>query len=216
MNDKIGELLKRFIPLDRTNLNETPMRYMDHSSRYAGEPSADWDAWGAVPLSNPDQVYISPDQSYEEWLRTLAHEGTHSKLLIANGKKAIPELTQELRDNVDYLLESNPEFLKTYLAHESEVRPYRDIPRKELNDRLMESEIPAYLQSIEARMPKGQTIEKSKWAKDLFLTEDSIDKYLSKVIPEGYLRNNQSNTFKPLDDKRSIREKVRDWLNKMK
>jgi hypothetical protein len=64
-------------------------------------------------------------------------------------------------------------------------------------------------------MPKGQTIEKSKWAKDLFPTEDSIDKYLSKVLPEGYLRNNQSNTFKPLDDNRSLREKVRDWMNRM-
>ena len=216
MKDKIGELLKKFVPADGTNLGESPMRYMDHSSRYAGEPPASWNAWGGVDSALPHLVNISSDQSYEEWLKTLAHEGTHSKLTIANGKKAIPELTQELRDNVDYLLESDPEFLREYMSHASEVRPYKDIPKEELDERLMERELPAYLQSIEARMPKGQTIEKSKWAKDLFPSEDSIDKYLSKVLPEGYLRNNQSNTFKPLDDKRSIREKARDWLNKMK
>lgn len=201
MDNKVGELLKRFVPVNGTNLSETPMRYMDHTSRYAGEPDPKDNAWGTVRRSDPTNVRISSDQPYEEWLRNMAHEGAHSKLLVANNKRRLPEIDPELRDNIRYLLETDPKFLKEYLSHESEFRPFDKIPMDELDDRLGSEEIPAYLQAIEAMLPKGQMLEKSGYAKDLFHSDEQVDRYLRAVHPEGFINNRSADSFRPVKPK---------------
>jgi len=196
MADDIGELLYKLANQapENTNLRETPMRYMDQSSRYAGTPPAEWDAWGGVDPDLANLVYI--DKSDNDWMKTLAHEGSHSKQLIANKRKALPELSQDLIDNIAVMLETNPKFLREYLGHSSDQREFKDI--NNLKELLSREEVTARLKAIEAMSPKGQMLEKSPYASDLFHGEDDIENYLSATIPEGYLRNNQSKTFRKI------------------
>jgi hypothetical protein len=194
MNDDIGERLSTLLGQTpaNTNLRNTPNRYLDNASKFAGAPPNEWDAWGGVDPELPNLVYI--DKSDPDWPKTMAHEGTHSKQILAGKKQALPELSDDFVDNISQLLEADPEFLRQFLGHRSDKRKYKDI--NNLDELTSRPEIIARLQAMEAMGPKGQMLEKSKFGKEIFPSEVLIDNYLSATIPEGYIRNNQSNTFR--------------------
>jgi hypothetical protein len=112
-------------------------------------------------------------------------------------------------------MEVDPTFLKEYGGHESTHKPYEQLTAQDLEEMLLADEVKARLQAIEARSPKGTMFENSKYGKELFNSEKQIREYLDAVIPEGYIRNDTS-SFKPLKEKRSPRETIRRWLNRMK
>lgn len=197
-----------------TNLRNAPMRYMDHASFLAGTPleygekyhsrepnydKSEYDAWGLVDKKRPKEVYLSEwDFSNPENLKTLAHEGTHSKQVIARNKTGLKEISPDLMDSIKYLMESNPKFLREYLGHDSDTRSFKDITDKSMEELLSSDEVMSRLQAIEAMSPKGQMLEKSKYANDLFGSEQSVDDYLAATNPEGYIRANQSRTFREI------------------
>ena len=196
-----------------TNLRNSPMRYMDHSSFLAGTPleygekyrshepkykRSNYDAWGLVDPDRPEEVYLAEwDLKNPENLKTLAHEGNHSKQVIARKNKHLPDLSHNIIDSVKYLMESNPQFLRDYLGHDSDKRQFQDIDVESMKELLSQDEIGSRLQAIEAMSPKGQMIEKSRYANDLFGSGEEVDKYLRAMVPEGFINSRSADSFRP-------------------
>lgn len=170
-----------------TNLYETPLRYSSPASVYAGTPASQGEtgALGAVFLDSPNEVYLKDD-----WIanprsaNVLAHEGTHSKL-IGKGRRKAPEAIKPILLD---MLRRDPEFLHKYTGFKVPI----DRMSPENRDYMLDDdEILARLNAIESQMPKGSTLEKSKYGKELFKTPEVMDEYLNTIIPEGYIRENK-------------------------
>ena len=176
-----------------TNLYETPLRYSDPSSVYAGAPAqiGEPDALGAVPVKAPLEVYLKDD-----WIgsprnaKVMAHEGTHSKLISAGRRKA-PEA---IKPTLLQMLRSDPEFLQKYTGFKV---PYDNMSYEDQQYMLSDDEILARLGAMEAMQPRGTTLEKSKYGKELFKSPGSMDEYLTTAIPEGYIRQDKPFTETP-------------------
>lgn len=185
---RIAEMAREATPT--TNLYETPLRYSSPTSVYAGTPASSGDlqardALGAVFTDVPDEVYLKDD-----WIANprsagvMAHEGTHSKM-IGKNKRIAPEA---IKPHIIDLMRNDPEFLEKYTGFKV---PYDRMYPKDQEYMLNNDEILARLNSMEAMMPKGSTIEKSKYGKELFKEPGSLDQYLGAIIPEGYLREDK-------------------------
>lgn len=201
-----------------TNLNVNPARYSDEKSLYTGYSPVEPGVLGETILDDPRMVNLRyTDFGTNRGAdRTLAHEGTHSKLMLNEIRKNIdkpPSLNAKFRGNIYDLLETDPEFFKEYFGSS---KNFKDVDPEYMRYALDSDEVLARLNAIEGMMPAGSTIEKSKYGKVLFGdNNEHLDMYLNAVIPEGYIRDNTS-SFVPLEDQRSLREKVRDWLNRIK
>ena len=121
---EVGKRLRDFVYNDDTNLGDNPYRYLHRSAIYAGQPPKSLDAWGGVDPELPHLVYIDKEQPYDEFLKTLSHEGFHSKDEILGHLKDLP---LSFKDNIDFILATNPEFLREYLGHKSDTRRYEDL-----------------------------------------------------------------------------------------
>lgn len=212
---RIAEMAREADP--STNLYETPLRYSDPHSVYAGTPASRGEetALGGVWPSDPANVYLKND-----WIAdpraagTLAHEGTHSKLLLAGKDRTLPTT---LRTRVTQALKDDPAFWEAYTGQKRMI-PLENLSKEDRDYILSDDEMAARIASIESRQPKGQLIEKGPYAKTLFGdNEEEINSYLNKAIPEGYLRNSRG--FTPIENRtrvtnKSLFEALRDYLKR--
>jgi len=214
---KMLELAKLTRP--GTNFYENPNRFADIASLYTGNRPYDPKNEGVLGETHLDDPRMI-DLKYTDFNtnrgadRTASHEGTHSKLLLNEKRKGLkpPNLPKEMRGNIYDMLANNPDFLAEYLA-----KPYEfsQIDPDYIRDQLDSDEVLARLNAIEGLMPAGQTIEKSKFGKQIFGEDNEyLDAYLTALIPEGYIREDKP--FTPSPDERSLREKLRGWLNRTK
>ena len=188
---RIAEMAREADPT--TNLFETPLRYSDQQSVYAGTPAdiGEDGALGAVPVKAPLEVYLKDD-----WVgsprnaKVMAHEGTHSKL-ISKGRRKAPE---SIKPTLLQMLRSDPEFLQKYTGFKV---PYDNMSYEDQQYMLSDDEILARLGAMEAMQPRGTTLEKSKYGKELFKSPGSMDEYLTTTIPEGYIRQDKPFTRTP-------------------
>lgn len=201
-----------------TNLAENPRRYSDPASQYSG-PVPDRRGKGLVYDDKPLEVYLSDiNLANRSAAKTLAHEGTHSKLLSNTQRKALKEgyLPTKLRENILELMSSNPEFLQDYVG-DTKGAGYNDLSYDGLSYLTSDDEITARLNAMEALSPKGSTLEKSKYGKQLFGKDNEfLDQYLTAVIPEGYIRNNKP--FKQIPNQSQVVAKpilnsIADWIS---
>ena len=188
---RLAEMAREADP--STNLFETPLRYSSPTSVYAGTPESIGiqDAAGAVLEKRPSEVYLQSD-----WIadpraaNVLAHEGTHSKMLSKGIRKAPESIKPALME----LLKNDPEFFAQYTGFKA---PYSKVKPEDMAYFLSDDEILARLSAIDAGLPKGTTLEKSRYGPSLFKARDSLDDYLRTIIPEGYLSTRSTRSFRP-------------------
>lgn len=202
------DLAKRTKP--GTNLRENARRYLDPRAFRISKALPEG-VLGETELLDPRMVALA-NGSFGSDInadRTLAHEGTHSKLLLdelrRKDKKA-PSLPRELRERI-YDLLSKPEFFKEYTGRENLTSS--DVSPEYMNYVMDSDEVLARLQAMEAISPKGSTIEKSRFGKQIFGEDmQDLDAYLQEAIPEGYLR--QDKPFREMSaDDQGLRQRVR-------
>jgi hypothetical protein len=188
---RIAEMAREADPT--TNLFETPLRYSNPRSVYAGKPAdvGEPDALGSVPIKAPLEVYLKDD-----WVQdpsnagVMAHEGTHSKMISAGRRKAPESIKPTLLE----MLRKDPEFLQKYTGFKV---PYDRMSYEDQQYILNDDEILARLGSMEAMQSKGTTLEKSRYGKQLFKSPGSMDEYLIAAVPEGYIRKDKPFTETP-------------------
>ena len=175
-----------------TNLRENPNRYIDPKAfRIFNQlPSG---VLGETNIEDPRMVTLANGNFGVERGadRTLAHEGTHSKLMLdelRRGDKKPPSLPRSVRERVLDLLE-DPEFFNEYAGQKLTLS---DASPDYVNYIMDSDEVLARLQAMEAIGPKGSTIEKSRFGKQLFGDDmEQLDPYLTEAIPEGYIRQDK-------------------------
>lgn len=210
---RVAEMAREADP--NTNLYETPIRYSDPRSVYAGSPEikGEMQALGGVWPKEPTKVYLKND-----WIGdpkaagTLAHEGTHSKLLLAGKNRT---LDPNLKARVKKALADNPTFWEAYTGQKRMI-PLENLSPEDRDYLLSDDEMAARIASMESRQPKGQMIEKGPYSKTLFGEHgEGINDYLNVAIPEGYMRNDRG--FTPIKNQtrvtnKSLLESIKDYL----
>ena len=182
-----------------TNLHENPRRYSDNSSWYTGRPA--YKARGETHLDDPRLVDLTNTDFLDKIAaNTLAHEGTHSKLLLNEKRKGLSpvKLSSDFRGKILDLLAADPEFLKAYTNYDNPPS-MSEIDPEYVNYMMGSDEVFGRLNAMEAMMPAGTSIENSKYGKQLFGEDNEyLDEYLTKLLPEGYISNDRPGRFKEI------------------